>query len=112
MASPSRNPCRTCKTAWISNGKHIPNMFEHCEFMCEQRAAHERWLEQKRQYRPSEPLISILEFQLYCQQNKYVFWRGRLQHVEVIRSLQYRIVQRLLESGLICSAIKTENSNG
>lgn len=112
MASPSRNPCRTCKNAWVVNGKHRPNMREQCEFICEMRQDHQKWLESKRQYRPGAPLASILEFQLYCEQKKYVFWRGRLQHIEFIRSMQYRIVQRLLEERSIYSAIKTENSNG
>ena len=99
------NPCRYCLKSFDNNARHIPSFATEC-MHCKYREEHEKYLQSKRMYIPGEQIFS--ESQL----NKctYVFWNGKPTHIEVIRSLQYRIILRFLRERRLREAVKREDA--
>ncbi len=69
--------------------------------------AHRLKLEKRRKYKPGD-LIKTLD-ELLMQE--WVMWHGRTTHIEVVKSLQLRIVIDSLVRGGFCKAIKKEKLN-
>lgn len=73
---------------------------------CDRYKKYQNQLESRRQYTKGETIKSILEFSEYIKDNSYVFWRDKVKHISWLISLQYRVLQNLINQGFISKAIK------
>lgn len=87
-------------------GKHLPGYANECE-NCNKLKKHKEYLESKRKFIVGEKITNLEEL-LKCE---WVIWHGKTTHIEVIKSLQLRIVMKSLECGLIHKAIKKESED-
>lgn len=103
----SKNPCRYCVAAIEYKGRHSPSFVVECQ-QCEYRKKHEEYLESKRQFASGNPITSLPEL----LEQEWVFWHGRIKHIEMFRSMSVRTVEMFLAHGAFKKAIRKENSNG
>lgn len=103
-----KNPCRNCELAFVQrtqNGKqyHKPNPISHDCRSCENRKKHEIELKAKRRYIKGEPIRSVEEF-AQCKDTLF-YWFDHPVHIEILKSLQYRTLEKFISSGMLYIAI-------
>lgn len=95
-----QNPCRYCALSYEYKGKHYQGSKE-CR-QCENIKKHKEYLKSHRKFEVGEPIKTLDEL----LEQEWVIWGYKTTHIEVIKSLQLRLVLRLLENNSICKAIK------
>lgn len=101
------NPCRRCENAFVWNNRHMPHSCgEHAEECrnCENRKAHNMYLESQRKYEKGEPITSLDEL----LKQEWVMWGDGIKHISVIKNLQLNTVIRFIGLGYFRKAIKKE----
>lgn len=96
-----QNPCRYCAAAIEYKGRHYPSFTVECR-LCENRKAHDKYLESKRQFEAGEPIRTISEL----LDQEWVIWHGYTKHIEMFRSMPVRTVERFLKNGAFQKAIR------
>ena len=113
MSIVRQNPCRYCCAAYEDKitGRHMPSFINPSCAKCEYRKSHKKYLMSVRKYRPGKQIAS-LEDLLKCT---FVIWHGKTVHVEVIKSWQLRVVNRVIHNGSLYEAVEncreTEKGN-
>lgn len=64
-------------------------------------------LESKRKYYKGDVITTLDEL----LEQKFVYWWDRIKHINVVKSLQFRMVLSLLEDKRFSKAIKKEDNN-
>lgn len=98
-----QNPCRYCALSYERNGKHYRSYRNEC-YECENFRKHQEYLKSKRKFLVGEKITSFQEL----MEQTWIFWgnRDKSMHIEVVKSLQLRIVINNLEKGKFYRAIR------
>ena len=99
-----QNPCRYCALSTEVFGKHYPRTCIKC-MGCENLKKHVAYLDEHRKFVEGEPITDLNEL----LQQEWVMWYHKTKHIEVIKSMQIRIVLRWLEMGAFRKAIRKES---
>ena len=98
-----QNPCRYCALSDEYDGKHIPSSDIKCAG-CKNLKKHREYLKAHRKFIEGEPITDLTEL----LQQEWVMWYHQTKHIEVIKSMQLRLVLRWIETGAFKKAIKRE----
>ena len=99
-----QNPCRYCALAGEHNGRHYPKW--NAEYMdCKNHIKHKEYLKTHRKFVEGNPITDLSEL----LEQEWVMWYHQTKHIEVIKSMQIRIVLRWLEMGAFRKAIRKES---
>ena len=74
------------------------------EKLLELKAKHEEKLAKRRKYKKGDKITSLQEL----LEQTWVIWHGRTTHIEVIKSLQLRIVLADIHYGIIYKAVENK----
>lgn len=102
-----QNPCRYCALATEYKGKHLANFSKDECRRCKYKEEHRQYLISQRKFVMGDRIHSFEEL----MEQEYVFWISEsyhAKHIEVIKSWQYRMVQKHLELGNFYKAIRKE----
>ena len=99
-----QNPCRYCTLSTEISGKFYSSHLEKCR-ECKNLKKHREYLKAHRKFIEGEPITDLTEL----LQQEWVMWYHQTKHIEVIKSMQLRIVLRWLEMGAFRKAIKKES---
>lgn len=106
-----KRPCTTCKAAkkyeYSSKIRYEPCNF--CWRGCEKLKKYEAYKESRRMYKCGKPINSMIEFMEYIKGNRYIFWNGKVYHVEMIKSWQYRLIENMINRNQFYEAIKKDD---
>lgn len=103
----TRNPCRNCEYSVEWKGRYYNSWFKIECRECEKYKAHERYLESRRKYRPGDYITDIGEL----SKQTFVYFHDRIKHIEVIKSNQWRVVERWLKNGLLRYAVRKDEDD-
>lgn len=90
----TRNPCKGCGYSINYTGKAQSGPYEDCN-RCERLIEHKKWLETQRKYVSSDTINTLDEL----LKQKIVMWNGHTTNIEVIKSMQLRLVLEHLTYG-------------
>lgn len=96
-----QNPCRYCVLASEYKGIHRQGYSFECGH-CENIKKHKEYLKSQRKFEIGEPIKTIDEL----LEQEWVMWGNRTTHIEVIKSLQLRMVLKSLENNWFLRAIR------
>lgn len=99
-----RNPCKGCEYATVWKNKYYHSWLKLECRVCEKYKAHEEYLESQRKYRQGDIITDINEL----SRQTFVYFHGRIKHIEVIRSNAWRTVDGWLKNGVLRYAIRKE----
>lgn len=99
-----QNPCRYCDLSTEVYGKYYSSHLEQCRD-CENLKKHKEYLKAHRKFIEGDPITDLNEL----LQQEWVMWYHQTKHIEVIKSVQLRIVLRWLEIGAFRKAIRKES---
>lgn len=100
------NPCKKCTFGLGKQGstKYFPGCGMKKYRECVSYKEHEKYLESRRKYRMGDTITSLDDL-MKC---KFVYWHGRITHIEWIASMQLRVVILTLNSHGFRKAIRKE----
>ena len=100
------NPCKTCEfgAGKLGSAKYYPGCNLEKYRSCIPHKEHEEYLESRRKYKSGNTITSV-DALLRC---KYVYWHGRITHIERIVSMPLRVVMLILGSHGFKEAIRKE----
>lgn len=98
-----QNPCRYCALSTEVSGKHYSSTCAEC-VRCKNLKKHKEYLKAHRKFIEGKPIADLDEL----LQQEWVMWYHQAKHIEVIKSMQLRLVLRWIEIGAFRKAIKRE----
>ena len=101
-----KNPCRNCEYAHKHTKRNGKQTHDKCwrSDTCEIRKEYEETtLEPKRKYIEGEPIKSMEQF--VNSKDTLFYWRGHPVHISVLKSLQYRVLEKTIEGNWLYLAL-------
>ena len=98
-----QNPCRYCALSTKTRYGHKPSRHNEC-VDCINLKKHVAYLYEHRKFVEGEPITDLTEL----LQQEWVMWYRQTKHIEVIKSMQLRLVLRWIETGAFKKAIRRE----
>lgn len=90
-----RRPCTKCPNArvWGYTDKIFYEPTNGCWLTCDKYIKYEAYKESRRMYRKGELIKSMPEFMRYIKDYNYIYWNGKLYHIEAIKSWAWRMIE-------------------